>query len=113
MIILKAKLNSQLQLLGFMVILEDLNLFTDIFLLSDESRIEKAVMANAGFYTFADDQISYPFGIKNMNVSNERLEWFLRLKEIGRYFSGDADNDPKHHSLPSMRKAKKQGQTSI
>jgi len=76
-------------------------------LLSDESRIEKAVMANAGFYTFADDQISYPFGIKNMNVSNERLEWFLRLK--GGVFLGDADNDPKHHSLPSMRKAKKQG----
>ena len=76
-------------------------------LLSDESRIEKAAMANAGFYTFADDQISYPFGIKNMNVSNERLEWFLRLK--GGVFLGDADNDPKHHSLPTMRKAKKQG----
>ena len=76
-------------------------------LLSDETRIEKAAMANAGFYTFADDQISYPFGIKNMNVSNERLEWVLRLK--GGVFLGDADNDPKHHSLPSMRKAKKQG----
>ena len=49
-------------------------------LLSDESRVEKAAMANAGFYTFADAQIAYPFGIKNMNVSNERLEWFLRLK---------------------------------
>jgi pimeloyl-ACP methyl ester carboxylesterase len=76
-------------------------------LLSDETRIDKAVMANAGFYTFADDQISYPFGIKNMNVSNERLEWVFRLK--GGVFLGDADNDPKHHSLPSMRKAKKQG----
>ena len=64
-------------------------------------------MANAGFYTFVDDQISYPFGIKNMNVSNERIEWFLRLK--GGVFLGDADNDPKHQSLPTMRKAKKQG----
>ena len=44
-----------------MVILEGLNLCTDIFLLSDESRIEKAAMANAGFcILFADDQISYP-----------------------------------------------------
>jgi pimeloyl-ACP methyl ester carboxylesterase len=76
-------------------------------LLSDESRVEKAAMANAGFYTFADAQIAYPFGIKNMDVSNERLEWFLRLK--GGVFLGDADNDPNHHSLPSMRKAKKQG----
>ena len=76
-------------------------------LLSQETNIEKAAMANAGFYTFVDDQISYPFGIKNMNVSNERIEWFLRLK--GGIFLGDADNDPKHRSLPSMRKAKKQG----
>ena len=76
-------------------------------LLSNETRIEKAAMANAGFYTFADDGISYPFGIKNMNVSDERLEWLLRMK--GGVFLGDADNDPKHHSLPAMRKAKKQG----
>ena len=76
-------------------------------LLSQETNIEKAAMANAGFYTFVDDQISYPFGIKNMNVPNERIEWFLRLK--GGIFLGDADNDPKHRSLPSMRKAKKQG----
>jgi len=76
-------------------------------LLSQETNIEKAAMANAGFYTFVDDQISYPFGIKDMNVSNERIEWFLRLK--GGIFLGDADNDPKHKSLPSMRKAKKQG----
>ena len=76
-------------------------------LLSDETRIEKAAMANAGFYTFVDHQSPYPFGIKNMNVSDERIEWFLRLK--GGVFLGDADNDPAHHSLPSMRKAKKQG----
>jgi pimeloyl-ACP methyl ester carboxylesterase len=76
-------------------------------LLSDETRIEKAAMANAGFYTFVDRQSPYPFGIKNMNVSEERIEWFLRLK--GGVFLGDADNDPAHRSLPSMRKAKKQG----
>jgi pimeloyl-ACP methyl ester carboxylesterase len=76
-------------------------------LLSDETRIEKAAMANAGFYTFVDRQSPYPFGIKNMNVSDERIEWFLRLK--GGVFLGDADNDPAHRSLPSMRKAKKQG----
>ena len=76
-------------------------------LLSDETRIEKVAMANAGFYTFVDRQTSYPFGIKNMNVSDERIEWLLRLK--GGVFLGDADNDPAHHSLPSMRKANKQG----
>ena len=83
------------------------NFIQRYLLLSQETNIEKAVMANADFYTFVDDQMSYPYGIKNMNVSNERIEWFLRLK--GGIFLGDADNDPKHYSLPLMRKAKKQG----
>lgn len=76
-------------------------------LLSNETRVEKAVMANAGFYTFADPSISFPYGIKGMNVSDQRLEWVLRLK--GAILLGDQDNDPKHHSLPSARKARKQG----
>jgi pimeloyl-ACP methyl ester carboxylesterase len=76
-------------------------------LLSDETRIDKVVMANAGFYTFANPAINYPFGIKNMDVSEDRLKWFLSLK--GGVFLGDQDNNPKHRSLPSMRKAKKQG----
>ena len=37
-------------------------------------------MANSGFYTFVDDQIAFPFGTKNMNLSNQRIEWFMRLK---------------------------------
>ena len=76
-------------------------------LLSEETRIDKAAMANAGFYTFVNYEISYPFGLKNMNISDKRIEWFLRLK--GAVFLGDADNDPKHKSLPLMRKARKQG----
>ncbi|MDB9909602.1 hypothetical protein OAD45_04290 [Gammaproteobacteria bacterium] len=76
-------------------------------LLSDETRVDKVAMANAGFYTFINPAIKYPFGIKNMDVSDERLQWFLSLK--GGVFLGGEDNNPKHSSLPSMRKAKKQG----
>ncbi len=76
-------------------------------LLSEETRIDKAAMANAGFYTFVNNKISFPYGIKDMNISDERISWFLRLK--GGVFLGDADNDPKHDSLPLMRKARKQG----
>mgnify|MGYP003324404690 FL=1 len=76
-------------------------------MLSDETRIDKVAMANAGFYTFANPAINYPFGIKNMNVSDNRLKWFLSLK--GGVFLGGEDNNPNHSSLPSMRKAKKQG----
>jgi len=76
-------------------------------MLSSETRIDKVAIANAGFYTFADPSIPFPFGIKNMNVSDDRLKWLLSLK--GGLFLGDLDNDPKHKSLPSMRKAKRQG----
>ena len=76
-------------------------------LLSDETRIDKVAMANAGFYTFVNSAIKYPFGIKNMDVTDDRLQWFLSLK--GGVFLGGEDNNPKHISLPSMRKAKKQG----
>jgi len=76
-------------------------------LLSDETRIDKVAIANAGFYTFADSSIRFPFGIKDMNVSENRLQWLLSLK--GGMFLGDLDNDPKHKSLPSMRKARQQG----
>ena len=80
-------------------------------LLSDETRIDKAAIANAGFYTFLDRQSSYPFGIKNMNVSNERIEWFLRLK--GGVFLGNADNDPAHRPLPARRNAKNPGRQGL
>ena len=76
-------------------------------MLSDETRIDKVAIANAGFYTFANPAIKYPFGIKNMNVSDNRLKWFLSLK--GGVFLGGEDDNPNHSSLPSMRKAKKQG----
>ena len=76
-------------------------------LLSNETRIDKVAMANAGFYTFVNPVIKYPFGTKNMDVSDERLKWFLSLK--GGVFLGGEDKDPKHSSLPVMRKAKKQG----
>ena len=37
-------------------------------LLSNDTRIEKAAMANAGLYTFLDDEITYPFGTKKMKI---------------------------------------------
>ena len=73
-------------------------------LLSNDTRIEKAAMANAGFYTFLDDEITYPFGTKKMKISDERIKWFYRLK--GGVFLGSADNDSNHESLPRMRKAR-------
>ena len=80
-------------------------------LLSNDTRIEKAAMANAGFYTFLDDEITYPFGTKKMKISDERIKWFYRLK--GGVFLGSADNDSNHESLPRMRKARRQGKNRL
>lgn len=80
-------------------------------LLSNDTRIEKAAMANAGFYTFLDDEITYPFGTKKMKISDERIKWFYHLK--GGVFLGSADNDSNHESLPRMRKARKQGKNRL
>lgn len=80
-------------------------------LLSNDTRIEKAAMANAGFYTFLDDEITYPFGTKKMKISDERIKWFYRLK--GGVFLGSADNDSNHESLPRMQKARKQGKNRL
>ena len=80
-------------------------------LLSNDTRIEKAAMANAGFYTFLDDEITYPFVTKKMKISDERIKWFYRLK--GGVFLGSADNDSNHESLPRMRKARKQGKNRL
>jgi pimeloyl-ACP methyl ester carboxylesterase len=76
-------------------------------LLRGDSRIDKAVMANAGFYTFLDPDIPYPFGIKNLNISDEQLEAFLWKKNA--ILLGDQDTDPRHRSLNRTKQAKKQG----
>ena len=48
-------------------------------LFSNDTRVDKVAMAILDF-TFVDDQIAFPFGTKHMNLSNQRIEWFMRLK---------------------------------
>ena len=68
-------------------------------------------MANSGFYTFIDDQIAFPFGTKNMNISNQRIEWFMRLK--GGVFLSDTSIKKIDSTLIKTRKAKKQGKDRL
>jgi len=56
------------------------------------------------FILLLDPVIKYPFGIKNMNVSDERLAMVFKLK--GGVFLGGEDNNPKHVSLPLCEKLK-------
>lgn len=80
-------------------------------LLSNDTSVDKAAMANSGFYTFVDDQVSFPFGIKNMNLSNQRIEWFMRLK--GGVFLNDTSTKKMDSTLIKTRKAKKQGKDRL
>ena len=70
------------------------------------SRAEKAVMANAGWYTFLKD-INYPYGVKDMPISEDRLKWFLSLK--GAVMLGNEDTDPNDGSLRNDKGTKEQG----
>ncbi len=73
-------------------------------LLSNDLRIDKAVMTNADFYTFLNNRYKYPFGLKGVNVDKERIEWFLRLK--GGIFLAELDTE---RSFRKSRLARKQG----
>ena len=80
-------------------------------LFSNDTRVDKVAMANSGFYTFVDDQIDFPFGTKNMNLSNQRIEWFMRLK--GGVFLSDNNIKKMDRTLIKTRKAKKQGKNRL
>ena len=71
-----------------------------------DARAEKVVMANAGWYTFLND-VNYPYGIKDVPVTQERLEWFLSLRAA--VLLGDKDVNPNADNLRNNSKAKIQG----
>ena len=54
---------------------------------------------------------AFPFGTKNMNLSNQRIEWFMRLK--GGVFLSDTSIKKIDSTLIKSRKAKKQGKDRL
>ena len=79
-------------------------------LLSRDNRISNSVIANAGWYTFITDD-EFPYGIKNspINISNERIKWFMSNKVnllIG-------SNDLGFQSVNSSKGANLQGLTRV
>ena len=71
-----------------------------------DERVELAAIGGAGWYTFLNDE-PFPFGITNMPVDKNRLDWFLSREVL--FILGKNDNDPNHSSLNSNYGAKKQG----
>ena len=48
----------------------------------DSPKVAKAVVANAGWYTFPDEDISYPYGIKGLFSDHESLRGNFYNKEL-------------------------------
>ena len=76
-------------------------------LLSQDKKIEKAVLGGAGWYTFLNNE-PFPYGIKNLALNNDTYEKFLSTKVL--FLLGEDDNDPNDIDLNKSRGAMRQGE---
>ena len=69
-------------------------------LFSHDSRIDKAVLANAGFYTFMNQNL-YPYGLKDMELDDEEIQRVFRTKVA--LYVGENDTDRNFKNLKGAR----------
>lgn len=72
-----------------------------------ESRATRFLFANAGWYTFPDRSIAFPFGLDGTPVNDARLQAVLSKDVV--VLLGDQDNDARHRLLNRSREAMRQG----
>lgn len=77
-----------------------------MILLKPEARINFAVAANAGFYSFPDESLPYPYGIKDAGKEVD-LEKAYQQKLI--VLLGELDNDPALGTFRQTKRAMEQG----
>ena len=71
------------------------------------TRATRFLAANAGWYTFADPGIMFPFGLGEIPLSDGQLQAALGKDLV--VLLGDRDNDPHHTSLNRSEGAMQQG----
>nr|WP_298929445.1 hypothetical protein [uncultured Erythrobacter sp.] len=76
-------------------------------LMKPESRAKRYLAANAGWYTFADLEIAYPFGLAGTPADEDALKQALAKDVV--ILLGDQDTDPDHSSLNRSDGAMRQG----
>ena len=69
-------------------------------LFSNDSRIDKAVLANAGFYTFMNQNL-YPFGLRDIDLDDEEIKRILRTKVA--LYVGEKDTESNFKDLKGAR----------
>lgn len=72
-----------------------------------KNKANRVVTANAGSYTILDSQVNYPFGIKGVDIDDNRLKLLLQKDLVVQL--GDKDIDSNHKQLPKSEGAMKQG----
>ncbi|OEK04287.1 hypothetical protein [Roseivirga misakiensis] len=77
-----------------------------MIMLMPDARIETAIAANAGFYTFPNNTIRYPYGISHTN-SNTDLQIAYQKRLI--ILLGELDNDPSLGTFRTTDLAMQQG----
>ncbi|HZD41597.1 MAG TPA: hypothetical protein VE131_12805 [Terriglobales bacterium] len=75
------------------------------------ARVDRAVAANAGWYTMPDFEIEFPYGLKNSAVTEKGLAKSLRKNLV--LLLGQKDNDPGHPSLNRSLGAMRQGRDRL
>jgi poly(3-hydroxybutyrate) depolymerase len=72
-----------------------------------ETRAKGAFMANAGWYTMPVRDLDFPFGLRGMEISDERLAAVLGMPSM--VLLGDQDTDEDHPQLSRSDGAMAQG----
>lgn len=78
-----------------------------MIMLMPEARIENAIAANAGFYTLPEEDLEYPYGLKNTPITDSSIKESFTKKLI--ILLGENDNDPKLGTFRETELAMQQG----
>ncbi len=78
-----------------------------LMFLKPEARVKRFLPANAGWYTFPDLDLDYPYGLAGVPVSEEILREALAQDVV--LLLGDQDNNTEHSSLNRSDLAMEQG----
>lgn len=76
-------------------------------LFKQDLKANRFLPANAGWYTYADLDIEYPYGLKGTDVTEAQLKQVLQQDVV--VLLGDQDSDPNHKSLKRSKGVKLQG----
>ncbi len=77
-------------------------------MMKPDNRAKRFLAANAGWYTFADPEIAFPFGLGEIPLTQEQLAAILAKDVV--ILLGDQDTDTAHSSLNRSDGAMRQGE---